>query len=462
MAPTADRIAKGLWFSVPSIRTGFSIMVSRKVEQQSMWYFFSAMAWEVWVLMIFSGVIVGVIVWLFEIGMKSLNSDTSRMSRVMWDTMGRPVQMTDYRLSSFPANLTGVIWSFCVFILMVMYSANLTANLTINQFKTDVKGLADLPGKAVGSWTGYQDELLKYNIATMGLPWSGPADELAMIALLKTGVITALVFDTNVLEIHDATDCDTMIVGDAFDMRDQCVAFSSALFRNHSDFTDSFDVSMLSVVHGTGGVEELIDKFIKVAPAECKQNDFSNGYSQVTLYQVSGLWIILCSSILFGALIILGFRAWQRIGPKLRKKGWFKGSDTVAKSFKSLKKSGFPSGKFPMEDGVSLGNGGGGGSTGELYYYTNTNSSLGSIHENGMYTNGINSRGGISNATTNSSLNHSGRQLTMTNGRAVAPEIPVITMDSAENGDMNGVGENTRGRSGGRVSFVVGDIEAPK
>ena len=79
-----------------------------------------------------------------------------------------------------------------------------------------------------------------------------------------------------------------------------------------------------------------------------------------------------------------------------------------------------------------------------------------------MYTNGINSRGGISNATTNSSLNHSGRQLTMTNGRAVAPEIPVITMDSAENGDMNGVGENTRGRSGGRVSFVVGDIEAPK
>lgn len=55
MAPLPDRIEKGLRFSVPSIRSGFSIMVSKIVEPPGMWYFFGAMSWEVWVLMIGTG-----------------------------------------------------------------------------------------------------------------------------------------------------------------------------------------------------------------------------------------------------------------------------------------------------------------------------------------------------------------------------------------------------------------------
>jgi hypothetical protein len=57
MAPFPDRIEKGLRFSVGSIRSGFSIMVMKVVQAPSMWYFFSAMAWEVWVLMIATGTI---------------------------------------------------------------------------------------------------------------------------------------------------------------------------------------------------------------------------------------------------------------------------------------------------------------------------------------------------------------------------------------------------------------------
>jgi hypothetical protein len=36
------------------------------------------------------------------------------------DTLGRPVQMRDYRLSSSPANLIALFWSFLVFITMAM------------------------------------------------------------------------------------------------------------------------------------------------------------------------------------------------------------------------------------------------------------------------------------------------------------------------------------------------------
>ena len=123
MQPRADRIEKGLRFSVSSLRTGFSIMVARSEEAPGIWYIFSAMSPAVWAAMVITGAVIGVIVWLFEVGMRALNHDTRYMAQVWWDTVGRPVQMRDYRLSSFPANLTALLWSFLVFILMVLYSA---------------------------------------------------------------------------------------------------------------------------------------------------------------------------------------------------------------------------------------------------------------------------------------------------------------------------------------------------
>jgi Ligand-gated ion channel/Bacterial extracellular solute-binding proteins, family 3 len=344
MAPFPDRIEKGLRFSVPSIRSGFAIMVTKVVQAPSMWYFFSAMSWGVWVLMIVTGIIVGVIVWLFEVGMRALNTDTHNMSNVMWDTLGRPVQMRDYRLASFPANLTAILWSFLVFILMVIYSANLTANLTINQFKNDIKGLQDLPGKAVASFEGHQDELKKYNIASMGMPWNGKADEVAMINTLKSGLVKALVFDSSLLEIYDATDCDTMLVGDTFDLHDQCVAFSANTWQNYPEFVDAFDIAMLTVVQGTGGIEELINRFITVPKASCKTNDLASGYSSVSIQQVAGLWVILALSIVFCAFIVIFYRLWEaKIGPWAAKKGWYnpKHSERLKVQFETLKRSGF-------------------------------------------------------------------------------------------------------------------------
>ena len=282
--------------------------------------------------------------WLLEVGMRALNTDTHNMSNVMWDTLGRPVQMRDYRLASFPANLTAIFWSFLVFILMVIYSANLTANLTIKQFKNDIHGLQDLPGKAVGSWVGYQDELKKYNIASMGMPWNGTADEVKMIDTLKSGLIKALVFDNNLLQIYDATDCQTMLVGDQFDLRDQCTAFSPNTWQNHPGFVDAFDTAMLTVVQGTGGVEELINRFITVSPAACKTNDLGSGYSSVSLSEVAGLWIILAIAVGFSACVVIFYRLWEsKIGPWAARKGWYnpKHSEKLISSYNTLKRAGF-------------------------------------------------------------------------------------------------------------------------
>jgi hypothetical protein len=335
---------KGLRFSVPSIQAGFSIMVTKVVQDPGMWYFFSAMTWEVWVLMIGTGVIVGVIVWLFEIGMRALNTDTHNLSNVMWDTIGRPVQMRDYRLASFPANLTAILWSFLVFILMVIYSANLTANLTISQFKNDIRGLQDLPGKAVASFVGHQEELKRYNIASMGMPWDDEADERAMIDTLKSGLVRALVFDSSLLKIYDATDCDTMLVGEEFDLHNQCVAFPPKTWQDYPGFVDAFNIAMLGVAQGTGGMQELLERFITVPPAACKSSDLASGFSTVTLQEVAGLWIILAISIIVGALIVIFYRLWEsKIGPWAARKGYYnpQHSEKLKSSYATFKKAGF-------------------------------------------------------------------------------------------------------------------------
>lgn len=354
MAPFPDRMKKGLRFSVPSIQAGFSIMVTKDVRDPGMWYFFSAMTWEVWMLMIVTGIAVGIIVWLFEVGMRALNTDTHNMSNVMWDTLGRPVQMRDYRLASFPANLTAILWSFLVYILMLIYGANLTANLTISQFKNDIRGLKDLPGKAVASFVGHQEELKKYNIASMGMPWDDEEDEKAMIATLKSGLVRALVFDSSLLKIYDATDCDTMLVGDEFDLHNQCVAFPPNTWQNYPGFVDAFDVAMLSVVQGSGGVEGLVERFISVPPAACKNSDLASGYASVTVKEVAGLWVILSISILISALIVILYRLWEsKIGPWAARKGYYnpEHSEKIKTSYATFKRSGFSSEmRNPYED----------------------------------------------------------------------------------------------------------------
>lgn len=83
MQPRAERIDGGLGFSVSSIRTGYSIMVLREEAVPNMWYFLSAMSTQVWVAIILTGLVVGLVVWLFEVGMRRLNHDTRFLGNVM-------------------------------------------------------------------------------------------------------------------------------------------------------------------------------------------------------------------------------------------------------------------------------------------------------------------------------------------------------------------------------------------
>ena len=101
----------------------------------------------------------GFVVWLMEVGSKSLTMDTRDFSVVVWDTFGRPVQMRDYRLASVAGNTVGWVWSFLAFIVMCLYNAALTANMTIEQLSALPRRMSDLATLRVGSWVDYNESV---------------------------------------------------------------------------------------------------------------------------------------------------------------------------------------------------------------------------------------------------------------------------------------------------------------
>ena len=322
MNPTEERANMGLRFSVATLKAGMIVMIRKSDSTLNMWYFFSAMSTEVWLLMIFTGIATGIIVWLMEIGMRSLDHSTKVMSSVMWDTLGRPVQMRDYRLASTAANITAIVWSFLVFILMALYSANLTANLTVSQLNNNIQGVQDLKGRRVASWSGYEEPLSKYGITITPFPWDNSDDEKAMVQALLDGTVDALVLDSSALKILDADNCDTMLVGQEFDKVDQTVGFSPQTFENEV-FVDAYNLAIRLLIE-TGVIERLENEYIDVPLADCKQSGVQDGYSVVQWGEVAGLWVILGAAVGLGILLIICYRIWRHFKPSLIKKTWFR------------------------------------------------------------------------------------------------------------------------------------------
>lgn len=322
MAPYQERIDMGMRFSVATLQSGLAIMVKSSQSTPGRWYFFSAMETSVWVTMIFSGFLVGFVVWVYEVGMKALDHDTKYLRNPMWDSVGRPVQMRDYRLSSTAANTVGLAWSFTVFILMALYTANLTANLTVTQINNAITGVSDLPGKAVASWSGYAEDLQdRYSLKVIPYEWNGESDEQKMIDDLLSGLVVAIVLDDSALRNMDASNCDTMLVGGQFDLTDQTIGLPKSTWTNY-DFVDALNLN-IRWLWESHEIERLKKDYIEVNPADCKTDSLQNTYSQVTWDEASGLWFILLIAVLTGLLLVFAYRMWLYVKPSMIQKRWF-------------------------------------------------------------------------------------------------------------------------------------------
>lgn len=205
-----------------------------------------------------------------------------------------------------------------------MYTANLTANLTLTRIKNDIHGLKDLPGKAVGSWENYAAEMRKYNLAIVPFKWDNADDELKMIQALKEGLIKAVVMPDQTLSLRDAVDCGTMIVGNQFSFTDESHAFPYASWFNAPNLILEYDQAIQRLLLD-GAMEELQNRFIKIPQATCKTSSVNEGsVSKVEWQEVTGLWIMMFGALAIGILTVAAYWFIKAAKPWFNKQPWYR------------------------------------------------------------------------------------------------------------------------------------------
>jgi hypothetical protein len=100
-------------------------------------------------------------------------------------------------------------------IMVAIFTANTSANLTASRLSSRITGVQDLPGKRVGTWDDleYLGDLARRGVQARGLPWNDGMDQEAMLEAVRNGTLDALVLDSYVLQFAAASTCDLATVG---------------------------------------------------------------------------------------------------------------------------------------------------------------------------------------------------------------------------------------------------------
>lgn len=306
-SPESRLTDQGVQFSVATMDSGLGILVRAETSSTSFWYFFSAMSVSVWLALLGTAILIGIIVWMFEVGTRSLTKETQYGTDLIYSSVNSPIGHGDRHVISFAANLTFLIWNFTGFIVMALYCANLTSNLTISQIQSDIRSVDDLSGRKVGTWNDYVEDLQKdFKIFAQGYPWDNKEDEKVMLDALLQGDVDVLVLDYATLTVLDSASCDTRMIPTQFNLFDFAVAFPASAANRTSLMRDYNDA--LRNLKEFGSVEILLNKYLSVGGLECKTGKTQSGKSYVTWDQVAGLWIILGGTVGLGVLLVIVYR----------------------------------------------------------------------------------------------------------------------------------------------------------
>lgn len=210
------------------------------------------------------------------------------------------MSLTDFEGRYSAVNLIIVIYGFMLLVLVTLYTANTTANITATRLRSNIRSLADLPDKRVVTWTDYVGQLRRYSINAYGFPWDTDEDQENFFDWVKAGVYDALLLDASVLGAIAAADCNIELVGSLFDSFDQAVAFPKG-FSNVA-FINRYN-EILQMLREGGEVTALENTYLSPPEASCKKASQSS--TQITLSQVAGLWIVLGSGYAVCLLFII-------------------------------------------------------------------------------------------------------------------------------------------------------------
>ncbi len=152
------------------------------------------------------------------------------------------------------SRIVAVLWMFTSVVFVAFYTAQLTATLTAQQFKSEINGPEDLPGKKIATIAGTTSaDYVRSNGIESALYSS--ADDAARALLNKE--VDAVVFDAPILQYLAAHKLNgrVNVVGPVFHSEDYGFAFSpDSALRKQVD-------NALLVMRENGAYDRLVEKW---------------------------------------------------------------------------------------------------------------------------------------------------------------------------------------------------------
>ncbi len=264
---TAER-SKNFDFSQPTLNAGLQIMVPTGatartapglVDFLKLLFSKAVLVWLSAAMIL--AVIPAHIVWLTE----RRHSDSTMSKKYfpgIFQAFGYGLGMLAAQPDEMPRHwvnrILGLLLAFVSIIFVAYYTATLTANLTVEQFKSQISSPSDLVGKRVCTVDKTTSTAF---LADQGIGFTGVPVIKDCYTGLKDNKFDAVMFDAPVLAYYVAHDGagDAALVGTVFQNADYGIAF-----RNGSDLRKEADAALLKM-REDGDYDLIKDKWFGTA-----------------------------------------------------------------------------------------------------------------------------------------------------------------------------------------------------
>jgi len=154
--------------------------------------------------------------------------------------LGTLATQADSMPRHWASRVVAVLWMFTSVVFVAFYTATLTASLTVQQFKSEINGPDDLPGKAVATVAGTTSADYLGNSGARVKAFTRIDDA---VKALNGKTVDAVVYDAPVLQYIAAHggDADT-VTGPVFRPEDY-----GFVFRNGSELRKPVDATLLGL-----------------------------------------------------------------------------------------------------------------------------------------------------------------------------------------------------------------------